>query len=99
VVKGRNSGNAAHEQWETFFQADAILEALDVTVLSAMSPSSDCATVIHDLRRPAASPASSMRVDIDPLMVNATDTRASRAGLRNIVVEQRDLCRTVAPTR
>jgi len=78
------------EQWETFFQADAILEALGCDRLSGDVAEFGCGYGTFTIAAARRIPGLVYAVDIDPLMVNATNTRASRAGLRNIVVEQRD---------
>jgi len=78
------------EQWERFFDAGGILEALGCRDLSGDVVEFGCGYGTFTL--PAACRASGtvFALDIDPLMVAATAGRAQRAGIRNVVAQQRD---------
>jgi ribosomal protein L11 methylase PrmA len=90
VAKGRDSGMPSAEQWEAFFQPGGILEALGCVCMSGDVVEFGCGYGTFTVA--AASRVSGIvyATDIDPLMIGATITRASQAGLRNVIAEQRD---------
>jgi SAM-dependent methyltransferase len=90
VAKGRDSGMPPVEQWETYFNADGILEALGCVPLSGDVAEFGCGYGTFTIAAARRVSGIVYATDIDPLMVSATINRASRAGLGNIVVEQRD---------
>jgi len=90
VARSRDSGMPPVEQWETFFHADGILEALGCARLSGDVAEFGCGYGTFTIAAGRRISGIVYATDIDPLMVSATINRASRTGLRNIVVEQRD---------
>ena len=90
MPKGRDSGMPPVEQWDDFFQADATLEALGCDRLSGDVAEFGCGYGTFTIAAARRVAGVVYAMDIDPLMVSATIARASRAGLRNVVVEQRD---------
>jgi SAM-dependent methyltransferase len=80
----------AAEQWESYFDAAGILEALGCCHLSGDVIEFGCGYGTFTI--PAAQRISGTlyALDIDPYMVKATATRVSQAGLNNVIVEQRD---------
>lgn len=90
MAKGRDSGMPPVEVWETFFHADGILEALGCDRLSGEVAEFGCGYGTFTIAAGRRVSGIVYTTDIDPLMVSATIDRASRAGLRNIVAEQRD---------
>jgi SAM-dependent methyltransferase len=90
VSKGRDSGMPAVEQWESYFNAAGVLESLGCRDLSGDAVEFGCGYGTFTI--PAAQRLSGTlhAIDIDPLMVAATAARISQAGLRNVVVAQRD---------
>jgi len=78
------------EQWERFFDPEGILETLGCRDLSGDVLEFGCGYGTFTI--PAARRASGRvyALDIDPLMVAATAERARRAGIHNVVAEQRD---------
>jgi SAM-dependent methyltransferase len=80
----------AAAQWESYFQADGILEALGCVRLSGDVAEFGCGYGTFTIAAVRRVSGIVYATDIDPLMVGATIARASRAGIRNIVVEQRD---------
>jgi hypothetical protein len=75
---------------EAFFQPGGILEALGCVCMSGDVVEFGCGYGTFTVA--AASRVSGIvyATDIDPLMIGATITRASQAGLRNVIAEQRD---------
>jgi SAM-dependent methyltransferase len=78
------------EQWEAFFQPDGILETLGCFGISGDVVEFGCGYGTFTIAAARRVSGIVYATDIDPLMVSATSTRASRAGLRKIVVEKRD---------
>jgi ubiquinone/menaquinone biosynthesis C-methylase UbiE len=90
LAKGRDSGMPPAEQWEAFFQPDGILEALGCVRVAGDVAEFGCGYGTFTIAAARHVSGIVYATDIDPLMVSATIARASRAGVRNIVVEQRD---------
>ncbi|HLZ98635.1 MAG TPA: class I SAM-dependent methyltransferase [Steroidobacteraceae bacterium] len=90
MAKVRDSGMPAAEQWESYFDAAGVLESLGCRGLHGDAVEFGCGYGTFTI--PAAQRISGTlhALDIDPLMVAATATRVSRAGLKNVRVEQRD---------
>lgn len=80
----------AVEQWESYFDATGILESLGCRRLSGDAIEFGCGYGTFTI--PAAQRISGTiyALDIDPIMVEATADRVWRAGLKNVIVEQRD---------
>jgi SAM-dependent methyltransferase len=90
LARIRESGMPPLEQWERFFDPEGILETLGCRDLSGNVLELGCGYGTFTI--PAARRACGRvyALDIDPLMVAATAERARRAGVHNVVAEQRD---------
>jgi SAM-dependent methyltransferase len=90
MTKGRDSGMPAAEQWESYFDSPGILDALAGPHIRGDAIEFGCGYGTFTV--PAAQRISGTvyALDIDPAMVAATWARVGEAGLRNVVVEQRD---------
>lgn len=88
--KVRESDVPAQELWESFFDAPAILEALGCRDLAGDLVEFGCGYGTFAI--PAARRVSGTvyALDIDPAMVAATATRATREGVTNILAQERD---------
>lgn len=85
----RDSGVPALELWEEFFDAPGILEAL------GCDPCADvlefgCGYGTFAIAAARRVTGTVYALDIDPLMVRITCERAQRAGLSNLIAEERD---------
>jgi len=80
----------AAEQWESYFDAAGILDALADRRVTGDAIEFGCGYGTFTI--PCAQRVSGIvyAVDIDPLMVAATVERVTQIGLKNIVVGQRD---------
>jgi SAM-dependent methyltransferase len=78
------------DQWETFFQPDGILEALGCSGMSGDVVEFGCGYGTFTIAAARRVSGVVYATDIDPFMIGATITRASQAGLRNVVAEERD---------
>ena len=80
----------AVEMWESFFDAVGILEALGCQRISGDAVEFGCGYGTFTL--PAARQISGILYtsDINPAMLESTAARASKGGVRNIVIEERD---------
>lgn len=78
------------EQWESYFNAAAVLESLGCRRLRGDAVEFGCGYGTFTI--PAAQRISGTlhALDIDPLMVASTAARVREAGLSNVRVEQRD---------
>ena len=90
MTKGRDSGMPAVEQWESYFDAAGILESLGCRRLRGDVVEFGCGYGTFTIPAAQRTSGTVYALDIDPLMVAATAARASQAGLKNVVVEQRD---------
>lgn len=90
MTKGRDSGMPAVEQWESYFDAGGILEALGCRRLSGDAIEFGCGYGTFTIAAARRILGTVYALDIDPLMVAATAARVSKAGLTNVVAEQRD---------
>ncbi|HXA35306.1 MAG TPA: class I SAM-dependent methyltransferase [Steroidobacteraceae bacterium] len=90
MAKVRDSGMPPREQWESFFDPGAILEALGCKGLSGDILEMGCGYGTFTVEAAHRTSATVYALDIEPVMVAATATRISSAGYRNVVVEQRD---------
>jgi SAM-dependent methyltransferase len=78
------------EQWERFFDPEGILEVLGCRELSGDVLELGCGYGTFTIPAARRGCGKVYALDIDPLMVAATAERAKRAGICNVVVEQRD---------
>jgi SAM-dependent methyltransferase len=90
LTKGRDSGMPAAEQWESYFDAAGILESLGCRHWSGDAVEFGCGYGTFTIPAAQRILGTVHALDIDPLMVAATAARVSQAGLRNVIVEQRD---------
>jgi ubiquinone/menaquinone biosynthesis C-methylase UbiE len=90
MARVRDSGMPHQEMWESFFDACGILDALECRAVSGDAVEFGCGYGTFTL--PAARRVSGTvyALDIEHSMVVATRERATRAGLSNVVAEQRD---------
>jgi SAM-dependent methyltransferase len=90
VSKGRDSGMPAVEQWESYFDSAGILESFGCSHLSGDAVEFGCGYGTFTIPAAQRILGTVYALDIDPLMVAATAGRVAQAGLKNVVVEQRD---------
>jgi SAM-dependent methyltransferase len=88
--KGRESGMPAVEEWEFYFDAAGVLESLGCCRLNGDAVEFGCGYGTFTIPAAQRTLGTVYALDIDPLMVAATATRVARAGLKNVIVEQRD---------
>lgn len=80
----------AANQWESYFDAAGIIEALDQSHGRGDAIEFGCGYGTFTIPVANGRSGTVYALDIDPLMVEATAARVSHTGLINIVVEQRD---------
>ena len=89
-MQARESGMPPADVWESFFDAAAIVNTLSGGRVDGdvVEFGSGYGTFTIPVAKRASGTV--VALDIDPLMVEATAARATRAGVTNVVVEQRD---------
>ena len=90
VTKVRDSGMPAAAQWESYFDTAGILESLGCRHLRGDVIEFGCGYGTFTISAAQTIFGTVYALDIDPLMVAATVARVSQAGLKNVIVEQRD---------
>jgi SAM-dependent methyltransferase len=90
MTKGRDSGMPVVEQWESYFDAAGIQDALGCYRSSGDAIEFGCGYGTFTIPLARRIRDTVFTLDIDPLMVAATAARALQVGLKNIVIEQRD---------
>jgi SAM-dependent methyltransferase len=80
----------AAEQWESYFDPSGILESLGCRHLSGDVVEFGCGYGTFTIPAGQRVLGTVYALDIDPLMVASTAARISQAGLKNVIVEQRD---------
>jgi SAM-dependent methyltransferase len=90
MTKIRDSGMPAAEQWESYFDAAGILESLDCRHLRGDAIEFGCGYGTFTIPAAQTIHGNLYALDVDPLMVEITAARASKAGLKNVIVELRD---------
>lgn len=90
MAKGRESGMPAAEYWDSFFDAPCVLAKLDCTPACQDVLEFGCGYGLFTEAAARLVGGTVYAIDIDPEMVDATRRRLREAGLRNVVVEQRD---------
>ena len=90
MSKGRDSGMPAAEQWQSYFDVAGVLDSLGCRDISGDAVEFGCGYGIFSIPLAQRTRGRVFALDIDPLMVTATEARALQFGLKNIVVEQRD---------
>lgn len=90
MTKGRDSGMPAAEQWESYFDAAGIVDALGGRRITGDAIEFGCGYGTFTIPTAQRVSGTVYALDIDPAMVAATSARVAEAGLKNVVVEQRD---------
>ncbi len=90
MAKGRDSGMPSADVWESFFDPDAILDALGCGSISGDAVEFGCGYGTFTIAAARRVTGAVYAVDIDPAMVRATADRAAKVLAHNVVVEQRD---------
>jgi SAM-dependent methyltransferase len=90
MSKGRDSGMPAVQLWESFFDAAGIVESLVCEDFGGDAIEFGCGYGTFTIAAARRVLGTLYALDIDPLMVEATAARVSLAGLKNVIVEQRD---------
>jgi SAM-dependent methyltransferase len=90
VPKGRDSGMPVVEQWESYFDVAGVLDSLGCREVSGDVVEFGCGYGTFTVPLAERTVGRVFAFDIDPLMVAATAARALQAGVKNIVLEQRD---------
>jgi SAM-dependent methyltransferase len=89
MARGRDSGMPPEAEWETYFDPCGIVTALDCGV-SGDVIEFGCGYGSFTIAVARYLAGTVYALDIDPLMVETTASRVTRANLNNVVVEQRD---------
>jgi SAM-dependent methyltransferase len=79
------------DQWESYFDPAAILESLGCRNLDGDGVEVGCGYGTFTVPAAAQMAGTLYALDIDPAMVRATTARVESAGLRNVLVAQRDV--------
>jgi SAM-dependent methyltransferase len=90
VAKGRDSGMPPTAQWESYFDTAHILDALGVQGINGDAVEFGCGYGTFTTAIAQRISGTVHALDIDPLMVEAARLRVAEAGLRNVVLRQRD---------
>jgi len=90
MAKGRDSGMPPVEQWESYFDVDGILKSLGCQHLDGNAVEFGCGYGTFTISLAGNFPGIVFALDIDPVMVAATQARVLENGLNNVIVEQRD---------
>jgi SAM-dependent methyltransferase len=90
VSKGRDSGMPMVEQWESYFDAAGILDALGCREINGDAVEFGCGYGTFTIPLARKVLGTVFALDIDPLMVAATAARTLQAGLKNIIIVQQD---------
>jgi SAM-dependent methyltransferase len=80
----------AAEQWESYFDPAGILKSLGCCELNGDIVEFGCGYGTFTIPASRQTSRTVYALDVEPLMVAATTLRAAHAGLRNVVVEERD---------
>ena len=78
------------EQWESYFDADGILESLGCRDSRGDAVEFGCGYGTFTVPLARRTLGTILALDIDPVMVAATAARTLQAGLKNIIIQQRD---------
>jgi len=90
-MKFRESGMPAQEYWETLFDVEGILDAFEIGSQTGPVVELGCGYGTFSLPVAKRTGAVVYAFDIEETMVDATERRASAAGLSKIMVERRDV--------
>lgn len=89
MAKGRESGMPDEPYWRSFFNPTCILGKLDCAGTCDVVEFG-CGYGLFTIPAARATTGTVFALDIDPEMVRATAARAAKAGLTNVVPEERD---------
>ena len=89
-MKARESGMPDEQMWDGFFDTDAILDGLGICNLSGNIADLGCGYGTFSLPAARKNKGIIYALDIEKEMIEAVQTKASEAGLRNIHAIQRD---------
>jgi SAM-dependent methyltransferase len=89
-MKVRESGMPDEQMWATFFDAPAILAQLGFTDPQADIAEFGCGYGTFTLAAAALTQGTVFAFDIEPAMIDATQTKARAAGLNNVRTVLRD---------
>lgn len=89
-MKGRDSGMPDEGYWESFFDPTCVVEKLDCAGSLGNVVEFGCGYGTFTLPAASCILGSVFALDIDPQMVATTSSKARKARLSNIQVEQRD---------
>lgn len=90
MSKGRDSGMPVVEQWESYFDVAGVLDSLGCREAIGDVIEFGCGYGTFTIPLAQRTIGRVFALDIDPLMVATTTERVQHAGLKNVVVEQRD---------
>ena len=90
MARVRDSGMPPREQWESYFDAQGVLEALGCRALDGDVLEFGCGYGTFAIPAARRTQGAVFALDLDPHMVAATADRARGAGLTNVRAEQRD---------
>ena len=94
-MKGRESGMPDEAYWASFFNADCILTALQCAPLGDETiVEFGCGYGTFTLPATSLTSGKVYSFDIEASMIEHTKTKAHKAGLNNILLEQRDFLET-----
>lgn len=90
MAKGRDSDMPALQQWESYFDAEAIMESFGCRDLTGDVVEFGCGYGTFTIHAGRKVQGKVYALDIDPFMVQITGKRIVEAGLTNVEVEERD---------
>ena len=89
-MKFRESGMPDQEMWDTFFKPDTILDGLGIRDLRGNIVDVGCGYGTFTIPAARDNKSTIYALDIDEEMIQMVQRTANEAGLRNVVVIQRD---------
>ena len=90
-MKTRESGMPEEDRWRSFFDPDFILTELGFDQSCGSLVDFGCGYGTFAIPAAQRIPGTVYALDIDPQMIEACNTKAAQAGIRNFVCQQRDL--------
>lgn len=93
-MKGRESGMPEEEYWNSFFDADSLLDQLECHDLQGDIVEFGCGYGLFTVAAARRTTGRVIALDIDPEMIQTTEQKATRALLSNIRTQQRDFLAT-----
>jgi SAM-dependent methyltransferase len=83
-VKTRDSGMPDHDWWESFFDPDAVLDALGLRQFEGPVVDVGCGYGTFTVAAARRTTHPVVAIDIEPAMVDLTATKAQQAGLHHV---------------